>query len=514
MNQSKLFFLSLLFAASFAAKESAQSAQASTLQPPKKTIRKQVRIHRATPATVPSSFDQSPSESPSNEAKQEEARVDSAIADTAPAPQPPPTLPKPVPPTHPTPPNPNPPPSSQSKPMANSTLLQGSNSTPKNAPTSHANALSEPNSDGSSNQAPSTSSVPPANSSNELPPSEQTAIPESSPSSPAPVPSNETTPSTPQRMDQGKLLNVPVNPPVTEGTHLSFRGDAIVWQAVEDNLTYVYAGNNTEGQRNRDLKKPSFQWDWGFRLGLGCNLPRDGWDLGAIWTHTHNTAHGEQKPSSSTILFQIWTVPAHIYPGATEKVTADWHLHLNQLDLDLGRAFYVGKHLTLRPSIGLRSSWIHQTYKVDWEGTEDSSSLEQKAKMTNRFWGFGFKAGLDTDWLLGKGFSVYGETDFALLMGFFDIDQKGTQNGTPIWEEGKSFRTGKPILDLGAGLKWAHKFYHDHIALALKAGYEYHLYFDQNQFLLSPGSDNFELYTPATGDLAFQGVVLSAELAF
>lgn len=302
------------------------------------------------------------------------------------------------------------------------------------------------------------------------------------------------------------MVNTPARPMVQDGYDLWIVGDALLWQAVEENLTYVYSGHADR----KTMHTVDFSWDWGFRLGAGYNTPRDGWDIDFYWTHMHNTAHAHR--GSDTALFQVWTVTDHTLSPVTDA-KARWRVYLDQLDLDIGRQFYVGRRLTIRPFVGARSAWIYQKYSVDVLGTSVSAAVKQDAKMKSRFWGFGFAAGLDSDWKLGWGISMYGEADMSVLLGFFDVDQKGTQS-FPIWSQNKSFRVGRAIMDLGMGLKWARLFSHDSLGITLKAGYEYHLYLDQNQFLLSNGSSTLELFNPVNGDLVYQGVIGSIQLDF
>lgn len=314
----------------------------------------------------------------------------------------------------------------------------------------------------------------------------------------------------------GMNYNTAVRPVVKDGLNLWVEGEALLWQAVEDNLTFVYSGNNNNGQRNRDLHNLDFDWDWGFRVGAGYNIPRDGWDIDLYWTHIRNTASEDKRSSSNTLLTQVWNVGAFPFNGTINFAKGHWQVNLEQVDLTLGREFFVGKHLTFRPFAGLRSDWIFQKYHVEVKGTEflTAASLEQEAKLTNRFWGFGFAGGFNTDWRLGAGFSIYGDADLSILMGFFDVDQKGTQNDLKIWSQDKSFRTAKAIADLGLGFKWFGRFCKDSFGLTFKAGYEYHLFFNQNQFVITNGNDSNELFTPLGGDLAFQGVTGSIQFDF
>lgn len=315
------------------------------------------------------------------------------------------------------------------------------------------------------------------------------------------------------QMAAPKMVNTPVRPMTKDGYDVWILGDVLLWQAVEENLTYVYS-HDVDDTNNTNLHTVDFDWDWGFRLGAGYNIPRDGWDIDLYWTHIRNTADGHQHANTDKTLSQIWTTANNIFSGVGEEASGHWKVNLDQVDLDLGRQFYVGKDLSIRPYAGLRSTWLFQKYNIEFSGTANGRPVEQEASLKNRFWGFGFVAGLDSEWNLGWDISLYGEADMSILLGFFDVDQKGETNDVKTWDQDKSFRAGRAVLDLGMGLKWARSFFKDRYGLTLKAGYEYHLYFDQNQFIQTNGNTEFELFNPLRGNLVFQGVIGSMQIDF
>ena len=143
------------------------------------------------------------------------------------------------------------------------------------------------------------------------------------------------------------MVNTPVRPMTKDGYDVWVVGDVLLWQAVEENLTYIYSGSDSGSVTNRDLHTVDFNWDWGFRSRPGYNIPRDGWDVDLYWTHIRNNAHAHQHNHNfpAVGLFNVWTVAANAAPGTIKEASALWHVHLDQVDLDLGRQFYVGKSL-------------------------------------------------------------------------------------------------------------------------------------------------------------------------
>ncbi len=343
---------------------------------------------------------------------------------------------------------------------------------------------------------------------------------------PSSTPSTQTNPK--KKFSEG--INTPVRPMVKEGTNLWVMGEALAWQAVEDNL--YYAQETTLGAIPANGRAPisykildvDFGWDWGFRIGAGYNIPYDRWDIGLKYTHMKNVSRGHAKDHGTTNVSQIWgtATGGGLLGVATTSAKGSWKVYLDQVDLELGREFFVGEHLTLRPHVGARSTFIFQRFRSIVFGFDPGVGVEltNDTMLKNQFWGFGFLAGLGTDWKLKWGFSIFGDVDFSLLFGFFKVHEKGLlnnggeANAGRDWLLANSFRTEKPVFDLDLGLKWCSGSCESRARLTLKAAYEYHLYMNQNQWQQPTGNPNFNTLSATPGDLGYQGISLSAQLDF
>ncbi len=300
--------------------------------------------------------------------------------------------------------------------------------------------------------------------------------------------------------------NQAYRPLATEGVNLWISGDALLWRATEDNLVYAYSTDAT-GQ-NLHVKTVDFSWAWGFRLGAGYAIPRDKWDLAFYWTKLDSSSqshtHGNITPA--------WWINELI--SELEEISSAkgrWTPNLNQLDLSLGREYYVGESLILRPHVGLRNTWIDQTLHVNYATTSGHATINLK----NNFWGFGFFGGLDSKWVFIKNWHIFASGAFAIVYGDFDIAEKGKLNHQTRIDIDNHYQAGRSILDLNMGVAWSRTFFKNRIAFVFRAGYEYHLYAAQNQLPLPTGSSNTaNSYTSLDGDLAYQGLFLSGQFDF
>lgn len=320
-----------------------------------------------------------------------------------------------------------------------------------------------------------------------------------------------------QKKGANGMVNPPARPYAQNAVGMFITGDVLLWKATENGLPYVFVDNNADGQLTRaHAKDPNFKWDWGFRLGVGGNLPHDGWDLYLTWTHFHTLARASESTPFNGTLVQIWGNPATDV-GAIEvdAAKARWKLRLNVADLELGREFFVSRYLTLRPHAGLRSLWDHQRYRVGYV-VNSLTNETLTIPMKNHFWGLGLRTGLNTLWGFGGGFGFFANTAVSLMFGNIHIQQHETHQPDGNSHLGVKYRNDitRAVTDLAAGFRWDESFCKESFHLGIALGWEQHMFFGQNQ-LMRFCDDNFRgAFTSNQGDLTTQGFFLSILLDF
>jgi hypothetical protein len=316
------------------------------------------------------------------------------------------------------------------------------------------------------------------------------------------------------------MINPQGRPQVKDGYDIFLYGDLLYWNAHENGLQ-VAIKNEDSTTNLSDAKTKSIhgKWNWGFRAGIGYNTAHDGWDLRLTWLRYTDNGHNNGHVGADGAIF-----PIRVHPGElltfSESATAlhsSWHMRLNQLDLDLGREFFVSKWLTLRPHFGLRTDWIRQSLEADYKNLITlfgTSRIDTKVK--DRWWGLGLEGGLDTQWGLGNGWSIFGDVSAAILYGFHQMKYKteDTSSGMEFVDMADRFRVSHPILDLEMGLRWDNMFCDDSFHLGLQIGWEHHIYFSQNQFPLFVSNSSLGSFVANQGDLTFQGWTFSARFDF
>jgi len=331
-----------------------------------------------------------------------------------------------------------------------------------------------------------------------------------------------------QKKNGSNLLNPSGRPQVRDGADLFFTADWLIWQAHENGLGYAVkaeAGQPVEtALYNSSVKNMEFDYDFGFRLGLGWNTPHDGWDMGATWTWFQNHAKKNKSVGAAYVLFSPTNYePAEADFDGYRSSAANWGLHLNLIDLDLGREFFISKWMTLRPFIGLRSGWIRQNKQETFidpivaVGTAQTGTFAQGK---NNYWGLGPRFGLNTQWGLGHGVSIFGNAGASILSGFFHVDTTQQQLFTGSYNDAitnsDGYRVGRVISEIALGVRYDAMLADDHLHFGIQAGWEQLMFFGQNQFKQFVGTTptNAGAYVANQGDLTIQGWTISVRLDF
>src|SRR5262249_51985460 len=158
-----------------------------------------------------------------------------------------------------------------------------------------------------------------------------------------------------------------------------------------------------------DLHQVHFEWSPGFRVGVDYGMKHDQWDTQAYYTrfHTRGKDHASEGPGTvhSTFLgnFYVDNPQGSGLSGPSyQSASIDWTIRFNMFDWELGRHFWVSQSLSLRPFVGVKGGWIHQSIRSKWKdpnlvGAEFFKMGIEHIK--NHFWGIGPEAGINTKWI-------------------------------------------------------------------------------------------------------------------
>jgi hypothetical protein len=333
------------------------------------------------------------------------------------------------------------------------------------------------------------------------------------------------------------IINPPARPTqkCTFGAYATF--EPLFLKAQENGLEFaIRTGEDTQNPITGNflygrskLQGPDFKWNWGWRVTLGHNLAHDSWESYITWTYFHTHAHSHMRPQAEQLLSPTFISegagttglsPAAFNQGMiVDKAKTHWSLHYNGLNFETARAFFVSSWLALKPHGGLTTVWIHQRNTAEYLQYQIAMITpyvtDASVSMRNNFWGIGLRAGIESQWGIRCGWSLFGDASASILYGYFNLDHQESDilsSGDavdPIFDVSNNYQMGRLITDFIAGIRYDYLFcerYH----IGLQLGWEHHLFLGQNQFMKFIGHTSPGIVLANQGDLYIQG--LSAQL--
>lgn len=298
---------------------------------------------------------------------------------------------------------------------------------------------------------------------------------------------------------------------VTSGDKSTFGFiDLLTWQVREsgaDNWGQMQA----PGQTSFNVLDAPFEWNTGFRIGVGHEFSQASYDLVLAYSHyqtkAFNQASGVIFSSFVSNYFANNTNGANFGP-TYNTANIRWQFFYNTIDLNLGRHFKLDPVLQVHPYVGLKAASINQKIYTNWlNPTTPTTFTAATENLKNDFLGVGPVIGVDTTWAIYSGtrqsFSLIGNIAGGLLCGHWHFDDVYSNN-TPvsITTNLDSVNGASPLVDGLLSLQWSSQFATFDISVRL--GYEAQVWFNQVQFYsLNMGRINRPTWLQG-GDLEFR----------
>jgi hypothetical protein len=302
-----------------------------------------------------------------------------------------------------------------------------------------------------------------------------------------------------------------------DGGKRGFFTDAalLYWKAHETGLSFaVDSASIAKLAPHAKVENPEFEWDFGFKIGLGYCFPHDRWGLQLQWTSFQTHTDDERQARDGDVLFPLWQKSSADSPFFAEEAKVHWRLHLGLVDLMLNKFYEVSKSFFLTPEVGIRSGSVRKKYYLDYSGGSFSSGGDEIVHMKNKFFGVGPNMGVLGQWFLGKGFSLFAQSLFSLLFGEFYLHQDEYAGKEKTLGVHDLFWSTAAIIDLGAGLCWQHCFPGVLKRLVLELAWDELLFFAQNQLLHFASADAPGVFFANQGDLYVSGIEFKMRFDF
>ncbi len=247
------------------------------------------------------------------------------------------------------------------------------------------------------------------------------------------------------------------------------------------------------------FKRPGAHWDPGVRVGLGWNTGYDNWDVQGYWTYFYNSSRKGNNPLS----VETDEVESLFNTGHAKN-----RLRYNAADVELGKAYYVSRHLFIRPFTGIHAIWtsLHSSASLNSPGTvivnlpfvttgllspgtpvnETSvGAAEAKINLDIDTWGVGPRIGVNTNWGSFQGFSLMANVSTSMLFGKLlgkakiDID---SGNDIDVRVRDHEYWQVMPTLQMFLGASYAFCFGCGGNQMRMSAGWESNFIWESANF--------------------------------
>jgi hypothetical protein len=301
--------------------------------------------------------------------------------------------------------------------------------------------------------------------------------------------------------------------------------DGLAFQAKQDGMEFaIQDGNGVGGPLTHGRVEgfsndhSDYDYNFGARFGMGFFLDHDNWNLDFNWTWLNITNYKHANATNSDgVILPMWLTGSSVGGAAYgTRSSAVWDASYNTIDARLAKPYHVSRYLIFNPHFGVRFASIDQHFSVDYGGNATATD-RSIAHGDNDFWGVGARAGIDTDWVVGKGWSLFGNIATSIIFGKFEIDQS-LAVPDDVDEEGNidlqyDFYQNAPNMEIAIGIGWGRYFDKNKYHVALRAAYEFHEWWDQlNLRRFWHSSDDYSNDVVSRGNLTLNGFSLKLQL--
>jgi hypothetical protein len=314
--------------------------------------------------------------------------------------------------------------------------------------------------------------------------------------------------------------NAPARIDVRGAWDVFITGSFIYWQPTQDSMSLgsLMTGTNTliDGTYTGTYLSRSSDFHPGFKVGLGMNFDHDNWDTFLEYTRLHGETTTSATAGSGQYINSNWGDP-DTNTAAYNSMSSAWRVNYDAIDWQLARAYYNGTSLTFRPFFGPRAAFFEQTMTNKY--ARPASTVQNTDSRSYKSWGIGAMAGIESRWLLGEGFRLYGDAQADILYTHYHDFSTVVDNVSVIAVKDinmgqQTFGLLRPHMDVELGIGWGTYFDTSNWHFDLLAGYNFQVFWNQNMFRTFFNDVTDYQSVQNLGNLYMQGLTITARFDF
>lgn len=268
-------------------------------------------------------------------------------------------------------------------------------------------------------------------------------------------------------------------------------------------LNFAIIDPNQDGFPQGSIQSIDLDSASGFRVGAGYENCEH-WTLGAYYTYFFTGNNRDIFAPQGGTLYA--TLPHAGTVFAVDQAMATSGLKYQVLDVEGGRRFESGEHMSFWVGGGGRFAFIEQSLRAVYNG---QSAYLAVVDSPIQFDGGGLRLGAEGDFKVGHGLGFYGRAFGSLLAGNFNTSLTETNNNgaAVITAVSEHYRKVVPVAELGLGMYWKRDQW------KALVGYEF-----TNYFGLVDSPDFVHDYTNKlsyrTSDLSLDGLRIGLQIDY
>lgn len=238
------------------------------------------------------------------------------------------------------------------------------------------------------------------------------------------------------------------------------------------------------------LLDEQYDYSVGLTVGIGRTLKHDNWFVGvnfdwlnATGSSVHNDDNLLYRPSSDFPLNILEQTDFLVADGSFGKVVYSANTNIYELNVRLSRGSYNTNCYSLEPYAGVKALWFNnsQTKKYQEPSADINSRVSLKSTQDN--WGAGIMFGMNGEYSIVEGFSIFSDSNVGVLYGQVKYNMLAVVTaesaGSNIFTEDRDLtNNGKmdtvtyvPVRSI-LGVKFSKYFLDKTHHVALKVGYD------------------------------------------
>jgi hypothetical protein len=315
-------------------------------------------------------------------------------------------------------------------------------------------------------------------------------------------------------------MAVPPSPtPGEAGPNVFISADYTLWTAREAGLAIATSNCYTTPTSTATQGKvyyPENKLRSGFKVDLGVYLPHDNWDIKAEYTWFYNNSNSLHNANftAGTAVATFSVDPDASYQTFLNSAQSSWNNWFNRIDLTMGRSFFAGHYLAIRPFMGLLGAWDNQKLNIIYQDTFNQNYYLNNSQ---KWWGVGAYGGLNATFTFvsdsSNQWSLFLDSGAALpwskFRGSQSVATTATGSSKSIWFT-NTFYNVCPMLETSLGIRWETWWSDGSWMFLLQAAWEEQVWFNHNNFLVAGSS----AVGNGNGALSLNGLTVRAAIAF